>query len=134
MGHHAGVILLLVALAGVAVGVPLGAYGRWAGWGFGLGWWGTPTPVRVTEVRPLTGAAMRGGAEWAVTEAAHRVAVDVEVQPEGGEPYEATTITWQPSGQDLTGRTVVARVSRTRPRRVFVAKEAAAAPEGDGTY
>jgi hypothetical protein len=128
------IVLLLLALAGVAFGVPLAAYGRWAGWGLGLGWWGTPTPARVAAVRPLTGAAMTGGAEWAVTEKAHRVAVDLEVQPPGRDAYEATAITWQPSGEELTGRTVVARVSRTRPQRVFVPKDVAAAPEGDGTY
>ena len=46
-----------LVLVGLAVGVPLGIYGRWAGWGFGLGWWGRPTPARVLEVTPLTGAA-----------------------------------------------------------------------------
>jgi hypothetical protein len=126
--------LLLLVLAGVAVGVPLGAYGRWAGWGFGLGWWGTPTPARVLEVRPLAGAAMKGHSEQSLVEQAHRVAVDLEVQPPDGERYRATAITWQRSGEGLGGRTVLARVSRTRPARVFVPKDAVDAAEGDGSY
>jgi hypothetical protein len=109
-------------------------YGRWAGWGFGLGWWGRPTPARVTAVTPLSGAVMKGGAEWAVTESAHRVRADLEVTPEGGAPYRASTITWQPSGTSLSGRTVLAMVSRTRPDRVFVPRNAVDAPEPDGRY
>jgi hypothetical protein len=128
------VVFAVLMVAGVAIGVPLGVYGRWSGWGFGLGWWGRPTPARVLEVRPLTGAHMEGGAEWAVTEASHRVAVQLSVEPVGGEPYRASAITWQASGESLDGRTVLARVSRTRRTRVHVPRDAVDAPEGDGTY
>jgi hypothetical protein len=116
------VIVTLLVLAGIAIGVPLGVYGRWAGWGFGLGWWGRPVPARVVRVQALTGATMEGGAEWAVRETAHRVEVELEVEPPGGEPYRASAIAWQPSGEDLTGRTVTARVSRTRPSRVHLGR------------
>jgi hypothetical protein len=128
------VLFTLLVLAGVAIGVPLGVYGRWAGWGFGLGWWGRPTPARVLAVTPVTGAVLKGHSEQTLTEQAHRVAVDLEVQPAGGSPYRTSTITWQPSGDHLAGRTVVARVSRTRPARVYVPKRAVPAPEPDGTY
>ena len=123
-----------LVIVGLAVGVPLGIYGRWSGWGFGLGWWGRPTPVRVVAENPLAGAEMKGGAEWAVTEAAHRVELELEVLAPEVEPYSASTITWSPSSGSWSGRTVVARVSRTRPRRVHVPRDAPDAPEGDGTY
>ena len=126
--------LLLLALAGVAIGVPLGAYGRWAGWGFGLGWWGRPTPATVLEVTPLTGAALTGHSEQSLTEQRHRVALRLSVAPPGGVAYPASTITWQEAGDHLGGRTIVARVSRTRPARVYVPKGADEVPEGDGTY
>jgi hypothetical protein len=61
---------------------------------------------------------MKGGAEWAMKEAAHRVRVDLEVQPPDGRPYEASDVTWLPAGQNPVGETVEVRVSRTRPRRV----------------
>ena len=83
-----------LVIVGIAVGVPLGIYGRWSGWGFGLGWWGRPTPVRVLKETPLTGAQMKGGAEWAVTEAAHRVLLELEVLAPEVEPYDAEAITW----------------------------------------
>ena len=123
-----------LVIVGIAVGVPLGIYGRWSGWGFGLGWWGRETPVRVLTEMPLTGAQMKGGADWAVTEAAHRVQLDLEVLAPEVEPYDATAVTWSRSGESWSGRTVVARVSRTRPRRVHVPRDAPDAPEGDGTY
>jgi hypothetical protein len=128
------VVLPVLVLAGLAIGVPIGVYGRWAGWGFGLGWWGRSTPARVIEVTPVSGALMKGGAEWAVTEASHRVRVDLEVQPPGGSAYRASAIAWQPSGESLSGRTVMARVSRTRPGRVHVPKGAPDAPGADGSY
>ncbi len=77
---------------------------------------------------------MKGGAEWAVTEAAHRVELELEVLAPEVEPYRASTITWSPSSGSWSGRTVVARVSRTRPRRVHVPRDAPDAPEADGTY
>ncbi len=125
-------LVTVLVLLGLAVGVPLGIYGRWSGWGFGLGWWGTPTPVRVLEVRPLTGAVLEGHSEQTLVERAHRVAVDLEVQADP--PYRTTAITWQPSGDHLGGKKLVARVSRTRPPRVHVPRNAPDAPEPDGTY
>ena len=125
---------MLLALAGVAVGLPLGIYGRWSGWGFGLGWWGEPTPVRVLEVTPLTGAALTGHSEQSLREQAHRVDLRLSVEPTDGEAYEARCIAWQRSGEDLTGHRLVARVSRTRPQRVYVPKDAPEAAEEDGTY
>lgn len=122
---------MLLALAGAAIGVPLGMYGRWSGWGFGLGWWGRPTPVRVRKVTPLAGAFLTGHSDQSLRERAHRVAVDLDVLPDG---RPATTVTWQQAGDDLTGRTLLARVSRTRPGRVFVPRDAVDAPEPDGTY
>lgn len=123
-----------LVIVGIAVGVPLGIYGRWSGWGFGLSWWGRPTPVRVLKETPLTGAQMKGGAAWAVTEAAHRVQLDLEVLAREVEPYRATAITWSRAGASWSERTVVARVSRTRPRRVHIPGDAAEVPEGDGRY
>ena len=129
----------VVALIAVAVATALGAYGRWAGWGFGLGWWGRPTPAQVRSVEPLTGALMKGGAPWAMREARHRVRARLEVQPGDGAPYEAATITWQAATAPLAGRRVTVRVSRTRPHRVHLSAAAAAAsddadPPGTGTY
>ena len=123
-----------LVIVGIAVGVPLGIYGRWSGWGFGLGWWGRPTPVRVLTETALTGAQMKGGAEWAVTEAAHRVQLELEVLAPEVEAYDATAITWSRSGESWSGRTVLARVSRTRPRRVHVPRGAPEVPEDDGRY
>jgi hypothetical protein len=128
------VILVLLALAGVAVGVPLGVYGRWSGWGFGLGWWGTPTPARVLEVTPLTGAVLTGHSDQSLVEQRHRVDLRLSVELPDGEAYEASTIAWQEAGDDLTGRTLVARVSRTRPQRVYVPKDAPDAAAEDGRY
>lgn len=127
-------MIVWLVIIGLAVGVPLGIYGRWSGWGFGLGWWGRPTPVRVLNETPLTGAQMKGGAEWAVTEAAHRVQLELEVIAPEVEPYRAETITWSRSGESWSARTVVGRVSRTRPRRVHVPRNAADVPEDDGAY
>jgi hypothetical protein len=118
----------------VAIGVPLGVYGHWSGWGFGLGWWGKPTPARVLDVTPLKGAVMKGHADYAMVEQAHRVQVDLEVQPEGGEPYRSSAVTWSQAGESWAGRTIVARVSRTRPTRVHVPRNAPDAPEADGSY
>jgi hypothetical protein len=126
------VLIPALVFGGLAVGVPLGIYGRWAGWGFGLGWWGRPTPARVLEVTPLTGAVLTGHSEQTLVEQSHRVALRLEVQADP--PYETTTIGWQPAGDHLGGRTVVARVSRTRPTRVHVPRNAPEAPEADGTY
>jgi len=124
----------MLVIVGIAIGAPLGIYGRWSGWGFGLGWWGRPTPVRVLAETPLAGAQMKGGADRAVTESAHRVQLDLEVLAPEVEPYDASTITWSRSGDSWSARTVVARVSRTRPRRVHVPKDAVDVPGGDGTY
>lgn len=124
-----GIGLVLVA---VAAAVGLAAYGRWAGWGFGLGWWGRPTPARVLSVEPLRGAVMKGGAPWAVREARHRVRATVEVHPEGRmKPYETTTITWQGATEPLAGTDVTVYVSRTRRPRVFLPRGAATAPGRD---
>ena len=123
---------VILALAGCAIGVPLGIYGRWAGWGFGLGWWGKPTPVRVLKVTPLTGAELKGHSEQSLVEQAHRVALRLEVQADPA--YETSTIGWQPAGEHLGGRTLMARVSRTRPKRVHVPRYATDAPEPDGSY
>ncbi len=125
-------LVALLVLIGLAVGVPLGAYGRWAGWGFGLGWWGRPTPARVLAVRPLAGARLKGRSESSLVEQAHRVAVDLELHADP--PRRATAITWQAPTDTLVGRTVEARVSRTRPARVHVPRDLDDAPEPDGTY
>ena len=122
----------LLVLTGLAVGVPLGIYGRWSGWGFGLGWWGRPTPARVLEVTPLRGAVLQGPSEQRLVEQSHRVLLRLQV--EADPPYEATTIGWQRSGDHLGGRTLLARVSRTRPARVFVPKDAPDADEPAATY
>ena len=121
------VVLFLVVLA-----VGLVAYGRWAGWSFGLRWWGRPTPARVLRVDPLKGARMKGGAPWAVTEARHRVRATLEVHPEGRmKPYEATTITWHGATEPLAGEDVTCFVARTRRGRVFLPRGAATAPRRD---
>jgi hypothetical protein len=114
------VLVPALVLLGVAIGVPIGIYGRWSGWGFGLGWWGRPTPARVKAMVPLTGALMKGGADWAITEASHRVRLDLEVQPPGGPAYPAAAITFLPGTQNPTGETIEVRVSRSRPTRVHV--------------
>lgn len=124
----------VLTLAGVALGIGLGVYGRWAGWGFGLGRWGRPTPARVVGVRPLTGAQLTNAADWAQTEKAHRVAVDLEVHPAGRAPYRATAITWLAAGDHLGGRTVTGRVSRTRPGRVHLGRDPEPVAEADGRY
>ena len=121
-----------LVLVGVLAGVALGAYGRWAGWGFGLGWWGRTVPARVLAVRPLSGATLRGGREPTLRETSHRVAVDLDVLAEV--PYRATAITWVAAGDSLSGRTLEARVSRTRPARVFVPRDAGDTPEPHGRY
>jgi hypothetical protein len=127
------VILVLLALAGVAIGAPLGIYGRWSGWGFGLGWWGKETPARVLQVTPLTGAVLTGHSDQSLREQRHRVDLRLSVEPPDGDAYETSTIAWQEAGDDLTGRTLVARVSRTRARRVFVPRDAPDV-DVDGTY
>ena len=116
-------LVTVLVLAGIAVGVPLGVYGRWSGWGFGLGWWGVATPARVVQVTPLAGARMRGHSEQSLVEQTHRVALTLEVRPPGGEPYEATAVAWQGPTDTLAGRTLTVRVSHTRPGRVFVPKD-----------
>jgi hypothetical protein len=126
------VAVVFLVLAGCAIGVPLGIYGRWSGWGFGLGWWGRPTPARVTKVTPLTGAVLTGHSEQSLTEQSHRVLLDLEVLADP--PYEATTIGWQRSGDHLGDRSLMARVSRTRPSRVHVPRNAPEAPAPDGGY
>ena len=125
-----------VALGFLVVVGGLVAYGRWAGWSFGLRWWGRPTPARVRSVEPLRGAVMRGGAEWAVREARHRVRATVEVRPEGRmKPYETTTITWRAATEPLAGEDVTVFVSRTRRGRVFRPRGAGpgARPDEDPT-
>ena len=88
----------------MAIGVPLGVYGRWAGWGFGLGWWGRPTPARVIEVHPARpGPCWRGHSEQSLVEQSHRVVVELEVEPPAGEPYAASSTTWQQAGDQLAG-------------------------------
>lgn len=131
--------VIILAVVVVAVAGAAATYGRWAGWGFGLGWWGRPTPAQVRSVEPLTGALMKGGAPWAVREARHRVRADLEVQPGDSAPYEAAAITWLAANAPLAGRRVIVRVSRTRPRRVHLSAVAAAAstdpdPPGTGRY
>lgn len=114
-----------VALFLVVLAAGLVAYGRWAGWSFGLRWWGRPTPARVLRVEPLKGALMKGGAPWAVTEARHRVRATLEVHPEGRmKPYEATTITWHGATEPLAGTEVTCFVARTRRGRVFLPRGA----------
>ncbi|MCB1013918.1 MAG: hypothetical protein KDB10_02195 [Acidimicrobiales bacterium] len=120
--------LVPALVVGAAVVAGSVAYGRWAGWSFGLRWWGRPTPARVRSVEPLRGAVMRGGAEWAVREARHRVRATLEVHPEGRmRPYDATTITWRAATEPLTGEEVTCFVARTRRRRVFLPPGAAIA-------
>jgi hypothetical protein len=127
-------VVVAVVLAGIVASVALGVYGRWAGWGFGLAWWGRPTPARVRAVTPLRGAAMAGHSEQSLAEQAHRVLLDLTVEPSGADPYEATAIAWQAAGDHLSGRTLVARVSRTRPTRVHVPRNASAVPQPEGGY
>ena len=123
----AAVALFVVALAASAV-----AYGRWAGWSFGLRWWGRPTPATVRSIEPLRGAVMKGGAPWAMREARHRVRATIEVDPEGPVlPYEARTVTWPAASEHLAGADVTVYVSRTRRGRVFLPRGAAAAPRRD---
>lgn len=118
-----------VALVVVVLAVGAVTYGRWAGWSFGLRWWGRPTPATVRSVEPLKGALMKGGAPWAITEARHRVRATVEVHPEGHMlPYETTTITWRAANEPLAGTDVTVYVSRTRRPRVFLPRGADAAP------
>lgn len=125
-------LIVVLVLAGLAVGVPLGIYGRWSGWGFGLGWWGRPTPVEVRKVTPLAGARLTGHSERALVERAHRVLLDLFVDAEP--PYEASTISWQEAGDHLGGKRLVARISRTRPKRVFVPRDAVEAEEQEGVF
>lgn len=122
-------VVLIVAAAALVTAVDLVLFGRWAGWSFGLRWWGRPTPATVRSVEPLKGALMKGGAPWAVSEARHRVRATVEVHPEGRmQPYDTTTITWRASTEPLAGEDVTVYVSRTRRRRVFLPRGAAGAP------
>lgn len=119
-------VVTVVALLGVALAAALAAYGRWAGWSFGLRWWGRPTPAQVLSVDPLRGAVMKGGAPWAMREARHRVRATLEVHPEGRmQPYEASTITWRAANEPLAGEDVTCFVARTRRGRVFLPRGAA---------
>lgn len=134
------VALVIGAVVVIAV-ADLVIFGRWAGWSFGLRWWGRPTPAQVLSVEPLRGALMKGGAPWAVREARHRVRATVEVQPPGGAPYRTTTITWQAATEPLAGLPADVHVSRTRPRRVWLPRGGAAEagrididPPGSGRY
>ncbi|MCB9372509.1 MAG: hypothetical protein H6518_06980 [Microthrixaceae bacterium] len=45
--------LVPALVVGAAVVAGSVAYGRWAGWSFGLRWWGRPTPARVRSVELL---------------------------------------------------------------------------------
>ena len=58
MRYESAVLVIVLVLAGIAIGVPLGVYGHWSGWGFGLGWWGKPTPARVLASRAGSGGAL----------------------------------------------------------------------------
>lgn len=111
---------VIVASVLFVVALDLVLFGLWAGWSFGLRWWGRPTPAQVLSVEPLRGALMKGGAPWAVREARHRVRATVEVQPPGDAPYRTTTITWQEPTGSLAGLPATVRVSRTRPGRIWL--------------
>lgn len=121
----AAVVALVLIAAVVGGGV---AYGRWAGWGFGLGWWGRPTPAQVRKVEPLKGALMKGGAPWAVREARHRVRAHLDIHPPTRASYVTSTITWVDAGGSPVGRDVTVRASRTRNGRVHLSPAAAATP------
>lgn len=131
---------LIIACVVLVVALDLVLFGRWAGWSFGLRWWGRPSPAQILSVEPLRGALMKGGAPWAVREARHRVRATVEVQPPGDVPYRTTTVTWQAATEPLAGHPATVRVSRTRPRRIWLPRGAADAgridldPPGNGTY
>ena len=114
--------LLVITLADLVV------FGHWAGWSFGLRWWGRPTPAQVLSVEPLRGALMKGGAPWAVREARHRVRATVEVQPPGDAPYRTTTVTWQEATGSLAGHPATVRVSLTRRNRIWLPRGGAGAP------
>lgn len=120
-------ILVVVGLVCLVVALAIAAYGRWAGWGFGLGWWGRPTPAQIRSVEPLRGALMKGGAPWAVRESRHRVRAHLDVHPPTRASYVTTTITWQEPADSLVGRNVTVRASRTRNSRVHLSSDAAAA-------
>ena len=126
-----GSILLVVA-------IDLVLFGHWAGWSFGLRWWGRATPAQVLSVEPLRGALMKGGAPWAMREARHRVRATVEVQPPGDVPYRTTTITWHEANAPLAGLPATVRVSRTRRNRIWLPRGTAGAPTpvdpGAGRY
>ena len=52
------------------IGGPLGVYGHWSGWGFGLGWWAKATQARGLASRAGSGGALSARsppsvAEWA---------------------------------------------------------------------
>lgn len=126
-------VMVWLVIVGIAVGVPLGIYGRWSA---------SSGPLLVGTGDARSGAdrdAPDGGGDEAAgqtgpspkrpTGAARARGSGPEV-----EPYDATAVTWSRSGQSWPGRTVVARVSHTRPRRVHVPRDAADVPEGDGTY
>ena len=127
-------IQLVLVVVVVAVALDVTVYGRWAGWSFGLRWWGRPTPAQVLSVEPLRGALMKGGAPWAVREARHRVRATVEVQPPGGAPYRTTAVTWRGATEPLAGEAVTVRVSRTRRNRIWLPRgDAGAAAPTDPT-
>ncbi|MBL8774874.1 MAG: hypothetical protein JNK12_03030 [Acidimicrobiales bacterium] len=119
---------LIVACVVLVVAVDLVIFGRWAGWSFGLRWWGRPTSAQVLSVEPLRGALMKGGAPWAMREARHRVRATVEVQPPGDAPYRTSTITWHEPTGSLAGLPAIVRVSRTRPRRIWLPRGGAGSP------
>ncbi len=117
---------LIVAAVLLVVVIDLALYGRWAGWSFGLRWWGRPTPAQVLSIESQRGALMKGGAPWAMREARHRVRATVEVQPPGDVPYRAITVTWQAANAPLAGLPATVRVSRTRAGRVWLPRGAGA--------
>ena len=70
MRYESAVLVIVLVLAGIAIGVPLGVYGHWSGWGFGLGWWAKPTPARgwplvLAAAAPFPPVSPPSVAEWA---------------------------------------------------------------------
>ena len=58
MRYESAALVIVLVLAGIAIGGPLGVYGHCSGWGFGLGWWAKPTPARGLASRAGSGGAL----------------------------------------------------------------------------